>query len=461
MADVKISALPAATTPLAGTEVLPIVQSATTDQVSVANLTAGRAVSAASLTLTTTPLAVGSGGTGLNTLASGRIPYGAGTSAFGNSANFSYNGTNLNITVADTAEAQRWKGATGMLRLRPYVDATQGSVFDATNSAENAYQPIKIIGSTLSLLGNNGSGISVTSAGLVGIGTTAPTSLLTIGTGGYTAPAAGTAGLYYSSSLGLVTLSDKYYFGDTSGNIFARIDTAGNFGLGLTPSAGWSGLSTAVLQGQYWSIWQSASSASFGQNVYYNGGFKYLGSSQASYYSQASGQHQWYNAPSGTANAAITFTQAMTLTAAGYLGVGTTAPGQGWTGGSANVIELNVGTTGGTPIIRLRDIAGGTTADSYILSNTIGMTMGPVNSFPLLFMTNSTERARIDTTGNVVINTAAIATTATDGFLYVPTCAGTPTGTPTTYTGRAPIVVNTTNNKLYFYSGGAWRDAGP
>lgn len=67
MADVKISALPSATTPLAGTEVLPIVQSATTDQVSVANLTAGRSVSAASLTLTTTPLAVGSGGTGVTT----------------------------------------------------------------------------------------------------------------------------------------------------------------------------------------------------------------------------------------------------------------------------------------------------------------------------------------------------------------------------------------------------------
>lgn len=68
MADVKISALPAATTPLAGTEVLPIVQSNTTDQVSVANLTAGRAVSAASLTLTTTPLAAASGGTGLSAL---------------------------------------------------------------------------------------------------------------------------------------------------------------------------------------------------------------------------------------------------------------------------------------------------------------------------------------------------------------------------------------------------------
>lgn len=45
MADLKISALPASTTPLAGTEVLPIVQSGTTVQVSVANLTAGRAMS--------------------------------------------------------------------------------------------------------------------------------------------------------------------------------------------------------------------------------------------------------------------------------------------------------------------------------------------------------------------------------------------------------------------------------
>lgn len=52
MADLKISALPASTTPLAGTEVLPIVQSSATKQVSVANLTAGRAISATQITLT-------------------------------------------------------------------------------------------------------------------------------------------------------------------------------------------------------------------------------------------------------------------------------------------------------------------------------------------------------------------------------------------------------------------------
>lgn len=79
----------------------------------------------------------------------------------------------------------------------------------------------------------------------------------------------------------------------------------------------------------------------------------------------------------------------------------------------------------------------------------------------LIFGTDSTERLRLDTNGNVVVNTAAIATNATNGFLYVPSCAGTPTGTPTTFTGRVPIVVDTTNNKLYFYSSAAWRDAGP
>lgn len=54
MADSKISALPASTVPLAGTEVLPIVQSSTTKQVSVANLTAGRTFDALGMTLTST-----------------------------------------------------------------------------------------------------------------------------------------------------------------------------------------------------------------------------------------------------------------------------------------------------------------------------------------------------------------------------------------------------------------------
>ena len=55
MADVKISALPAATTPLAGTEVLPIVQSGVTTKVAVSNLTAGRAVTLGTGSILGTP----------------------------------------------------------------------------------------------------------------------------------------------------------------------------------------------------------------------------------------------------------------------------------------------------------------------------------------------------------------------------------------------------------------------
>jgi hypothetical protein len=70
MADKTISALTSATTPLAGTEVLPIVQSSTTVKVSVANLTVGQDVALKTVTATVAAtqdgvtLAGRSGGTG-------------------------------------------------------------------------------------------------------------------------------------------------------------------------------------------------------------------------------------------------------------------------------------------------------------------------------------------------------------------------------------------------------------
>jgi len=57
MADKKISALTGATTPLAGTEVLPIVQSGSTVKVAVSDLTAGRDFSAKRQVLGTVSLA--------------------------------------------------------------------------------------------------------------------------------------------------------------------------------------------------------------------------------------------------------------------------------------------------------------------------------------------------------------------------------------------------------------------
>lgn len=51
---------------------------------------------------------------------------------------------------------------------------------------------------------------------------------------------------------------------------------------------------------------------------------------------------------------------------------------------------------------------------------------------------------------------ADIATDATTGFLYVPSMAGPPTGIPAVEAGRVPLVVDSVNDKLYFYSNGAW-----
>jgi hypothetical protein len=75
MADKKISALTGATVPLAGTEVLPIVKSGATVKVAVSDLTAGRAVAAASLSAgsTTTPASSRTLGFGALTTASGGI----------------------------------------------------------------------------------------------------------------------------------------------------------------------------------------------------------------------------------------------------------------------------------------------------------------------------------------------------------------------------------------------------
>lgn len=51
----------------------------------------------------------------------------------------------------------------------------------------------------------------------------------------------------------------------------------------------------------------------------------------------------------------------------------------------------------------------------------------------------------------------AKATNATDGFLMIPTCAGTPTGTPAhLYNSSVPFIYDSTNNKLCVYDGG-WK----
>lgn len=75
------------------------------------------------------------------------------------------------------------------------------------------------------------------------------------------------------------------------------------------------------------------------------------------------------------------------------------------------------------------------------------------------FLSSNTQRARITALGSLVVgnNSSALATNATDGFLYISSSAGAPTGTPTTQTGSVPVHVDATNNAMYMYTNGAWR----
>lgn len=74
--------------------------------------------------------------------------------------------------------------------------------------------------------------------------------------------------------------------------------------------------------------------------------------------------------------------------------------------------------------------------------------------------TAATVRLTLDGGGNAVVGAGALATDATDGFLYIPSCNGTPTGTPTSFTGRVPMVYDAANDLFYIYAGGAWKSVG-
>jgi hypothetical protein len=64
-----------------------------------------------------------------------------------------------------------------------------------------------------------------------------------------------------------------------------------------------------------------------------------------------------------------------------------------------------------------------------------------------------TEALRLLVNGNVCFPDAGLATNATAGFLYIPSCAGTPTGVPDVFAGTVPLVYDRTNNELYIYDG--------
>ena len=169
-------------------------------------------------------------------------------------------------------------------------------------------------------------------------------------------------------------------------------------------------------------------------------------------------------------------TEKMRINGDGNVGIGTEAPtgvlsvsanhlnavgGLGTAANYAIVIECSSTDTQGNGIAFTNDDG------AHVGAAIIHIDQGGNNLGDLAFYTKptsggtATERVRIDKLGNVAIGTAALATSATDGFLYIPSMAGAPSGTPTDHSNLSAIVHDTTNNKLYVYDhvDGAWQSA--
>jgi hypothetical protein len=190
---------------------------------------------------------------------------------------------------------------------------------------------------------------------------------------------------------------------DVSGSERARIDSSGNLGLGVTPSAWGGGLNGTGLQvGAYTSITSAnAFGAGYGFNFYYDGtNYRYVASNFASLIEQSGGAFRFKTAASGTAGNAISFTQAMTLDASGNLGIGTTSPSYKLDVTTGGVVATPVRISGNDQAnVRMRLDNSGSGGRTWEL---VGGLPGANNAnFSIRDVTGSTTPLTIDSSGNL------------------------------------------------------------
>jgi hypothetical protein len=404
MADSKITALTALTAADPANDMIPIVDvsdtppaSGNTKRISINNIlacspsaTLASATITGDLTVDTNVLKVdtSTNNVGINqTNPSAWLVNGLGIgSGSGDAGATIYTGTANTgyLCFADgTVTTDRYRGYIG------YLHNGDALSFGANAIEQYRIAPLGVFswydgaGGTRMTLNSTGLGVGVSPAVGFELQQTSPmariTSTSTTGYSTLTLRNTGASGRTYGitvggSGTGATAAGNLYISDDTASAIRLTLDSSGNVGVGVTPSA-WDTYK-AIQVGARSMFFGVGTEANVANNAYYaSGGYKYVANSFAGLYSIDANVHKWFNAPLGTAGNAITFTQAMTLTASGDLLVGQTTAGLDASGGIW--VRSASSAFGSSVIINHRTAVG--TGNSYAEFTHNGVVIGSIS----------------------------------------------------------------------------------
>jgi hypothetical protein len=338
-----------------------------------------------------------------------------------------FDGTRLGIGSAGNTEGMLTVG-TGTVTDKNGIVLLRGAASSVSTTQVAIFNEINGIGSGESLTlrspagfkfqNNDGTSeqMRLTSTGL-GIGTSSPSSAFSgsarvsmVAATGSTAASSRVSSANASAELysaggatewGLYSASNSAFKLWTNNAVAMTVDSSGNLGLGVTPNT-WTGTGVKAFQFQNGAL---AASNTFGTalsfNAYYDNGWKYVTTgATAGRYLIEGNSHNWSVAASGTAGNAISFTQAMTLDASGKLLLGTTAGGGELSFKDVTGLKIQFNSNAAN-FYGISKLAGG----GGLGDGEFKFTAGDTSAGGFTFSSGGSERARIDSSGNLLVGT--------------------------------------------------------